>query len=374
MLPALPQAFGNLKDVLRSAISSLSGEANSLKLPKVKNSLVVMIDGLGWHNLSEYSGHAPFLNKHLSKNSKGYSGFPSTTAASLLSLATGQAPSNHGFIGYRVFDKSNKTSVNLLTGLDISEISKYSKALRLSQVHANTVVVSRPEYHDSAFSEATFAEARFIGETEIERRFELALKELNSATGKVIYLYVPELDQTAHKFGVHSAKWIEKLELVDSQMHKLVRGVTSDRGVILTADHGIVDVAKEKHIYLDEFEELPGLIDVGGDPRATVLYFEGLADIGDLRLKLTEWLAGTASVWTVADLVDSGCYSSEVFQHENILPDLIVMPKSDWACYHRDFAKVASLQMIGQHGGLTPEEITVPVIRLAAYSSSLLVP
>lgn len=374
MLPALPQAFGNLKDVFRSAINSIDGLSNPMQLPKVKSSLVIMVDGLGWHNLTQYSGHAPFLKKHMSKSSKGYCGFPSTTASSLVSLATSVTPAKHGFIGYRVFDRNRNQSVNLLTGLDVSTVDEYLSERIRTQDESRTVVVSRSEYRDSAFSAATFGSARFIGAADIEERFEIALMELNSPSSQVVYLYVPELDQTAHKFGYQSNKWIERLELIDAQVQKLVRGLASNRGVILTADHGIVDVSRENQIYLDECENLSGVIDVGGDPRSTFLYFDHKDEIARNRAILEEHLAGLASVHTVQDLVDCGLYGTEVNTKANVLPDLVVMAKPGRACYHRSFAKPASMEMIGQHGGITDQEIGIPIIKLGAYSSSLLVP
>ncbi len=333
-----------------------------------------MVDGLGWQNLSQYSGHAPFLKKYMSKQAKGYCGFPSTTAASLVSLATGVSSGEHGFIGYRIFDRRTNESVNLLTGLESHTLGSYLKRNIPGEIQSRTVVISRPEYRESAFSQATFGSARFVGETDIEDRFNKALDELNGSVGQVVYLYVPELDQTAHKFGYQSPKWIERLELIDAQVQKLVRGLASNRGVVLTADHGIVDVPSDKHIYLDECEDLTGLLDVGGDPRATFLYFDEAADSKSNKVALNAFLGNVASVHTISELVESGLYSSDIFSDRHVLPDYVVLSKPGRACYHRSFAKPASMQMIGQHGGITDQEISVPILRFGAYSSSLLVP
>ncbi len=374
MLPALPQAFGNLKDVFRSAYDSINGRPNPLNLPRVKNALVIMVDGLGWENINQFPGHAPFIKKHMTKHAKGFSGFPSTTAASIVSSATGVEPSVHGFIGYRIFDRAKSESVNLLTGLDSNSVSRYLKVPNLSE-QAQTVVVSRPEYRDSGFSFATFPNSRFIGEENISSRFDVAIEELNSGSGKVIYLYVPELDQTAHRFGSRSEKWVQQLELVDSELKKLISLVQPNRGVLLTADHGVIDVPNEGHIYLDECQVLSGrLLDVGGDPRATFLYFAPEVEIQGMKRELRAWLGETAHVVDVSELVEAGLYSSDVLAHSNIKPDLVVLAGTKRATYHRNFAKPASLNMIGQHGGVSVEEITIPILKLASYSSSLLVP
>jgi hypothetical protein len=375
MLPALPQAFGNLKDVFRSAYDSLSGGANPLNLPRVKNSLVIMVDGLGWENLNQFSGHAPFIRKCMQKDAKGYSGFPSTTAASIVSLATGKSPSIHGIMGYRVFDREKSESVNLLTGLTAETVKHYLRSDPIISNNEQLVVVSRTEYEDSGFSMATFPGAKFLGAASISQRFNLALNELNSGSGKLIYLYIPELDQAAHRFGSNSDKWTQLLEQVDAELKQLHESAAKNRGIILTADHGVIDVPAHGRVYLDECDAIKdSLLDVGGDPRATFLYFKDGVDQVRARSELSEWLDGAAQVFDMTELVAAGLYDQEVLLLENIAPDLVVLAETRRVCYHRGFAKPASLNMIGQHGGLTAAEITVPILKLGDYSSSLLVP
>ena len=375
MLPAIPQAFGNLKDVFLSARESLSGKTNPLDLPRAKSTLVIMVDGLGWFNITNFAGHAPFLKKQMTKTSKGFSGFPSTTAASIVSLATGEVPSRHGFLGYRIYDRTSEESVNLLTGLDSTSVRTYLHSQQISQ-SVEVVVVSKPEYLESGFSLATFGDSRFVSATQIEERFDLALQELNSGSGKLIYLYVPELDQTAHRLGSKSNKWIELLELVDAQVKALDAKALTGRGIIVTADHGIVDVESQGHIYLDECNALStsDLVDIGGDPRSTFIYFEAGTDITNKKTKIQNWIGESAIVLDIEDLLANGLYEKTALNFSNILPDLVVLAGQNVACYHRSFAKPASLNMIGQHGGISDAEITVPIIRLGSYSSSPLVP
>jgi predicted AlkP superfamily pyrophosphatase or phosphodiesterase len=375
MLPALPQAFGNLKDVFRSAHDSLNGRPNPFDLPKVKNSLFILVDGLGWENINQFPGHAPFLKRNMPKQAKGFSGFPSTTASSIVSIATGQQPSRHGFIGYRIYDRNKAESVNLLTGLSPETVSEYLKELCFVESSNDLVVVSKPEYQDSGFSYATFPDARFFGASDINKRFEIALQELNTGSGKLIYLYVPELDQTAHKFGCQSDKWIQLLEKLDSEVKNLQALAHKSCGILLTADHGVVDVPSGGHIYLDECADLENqLADVGGDPRASFLYLKDAANRAKVKSVLIDWLGTAAQIFEVSELIDAGLYDKEVLSLGNILPDFVVLAGSKRATYHRDFAKPASLAMVGQHGGLSDAEITIPILRLGAYSSSLLVP
>ena len=147
MLPAIPPAFGNLKDVFRSAQKSVLGQENAFALPKVSSAIVVMVDGLGAKNLEASQRYAPFLSS--ASQSTIYSGFPSTTASSITTFATGVSNSEHGLFGYKIFDRSRQESVNLLSGIDKYSVLDYLKVEPIStemlcQVHAVTL----PEYAD----------------------------------------------------------------------------------------------------------------------------------------------------------------------------------------------------------------------------------
>ena len=372
MLPALPGGFGNLRHVLRSAVESTRGQANELKLPRANKALVIMVDGLGWHNFDSHNGHAPFLRKFLV--GKRYCAFPSTTASSITSVATGVTPSEHGIIGYKVFDKETDSSVNFLSGLDSTSAVRFQpKSEDFGQFRDAITVVTKPEYLNSGFSELTFPSNRHVAESDLEARFGLAKREMENGSSPVVYLYVPELDQIAHKFGSKSDAWLAALELLDSLTKSHFANLRQNHGLLLTADHGIVDVNSDQHVYLDECSDLnEQLIDVGGDPRATFLYLKPGSTVTAEQLNL--WLAGRGLAMTWGELVQAGLYSTGVAHFEKIAPNLVVFAGNKAANYHRSFAKPASLKMIGQHGGITNEEIAVPIFALGAYSSSLLVP
>ena len=107
MLPAAPKDVGRLSDVFVSAAAAIGkGSENRLRLPKVSSAVVVLVDGLGYENLTAASGYARFLNSQ--KVEAMRCEFPSTTATSLTGLATGMRSGEHGIIGYSVFDRNHE--------------------------------------------------------------------------------------------------------------------------------------------------------------------------------------------------------------------------------------------------------------------------
>jgi predicted AlkP superfamily pyrophosphatase or phosphodiesterase len=191
-------------------------------------------------------------------------------------------------------------------------------------------------------------------------------KLLRTKTKSLTYLYFPELDSIAHSSGVASTEWLNKLEEVDSSIKQLVSSLDKDSALILTADHGIVDVARENQILLDEIE-LDGLVAVTGDPRNAFLYFETNIDLETTQRSLQEALGEGVIVANPDELYATGWLTKPV-TNKRYLPDLFLISQSNVAVYHRKFAKPQSLRMIGQHGGVSQTELVVPLLRFGAYA------
>ena len=366
MLPSVPKSFGRLSEANLSAFLALQGKQNQLDLPSRKSYAVILIDGLGVQNIKSAGAHARFLNNKLSSSKTLFAGFPTTTATSLASLATGKENGTHGFLGYRIFDRKLGKAINLLNDLgeqlpprdyqDLETISEIASGLGI-----NVVTVGPAEYAGSGFTEATMPASKYLAAKTIEERFEITSRELANP-GSLIYLYVPELDQLAHRFGVDSNNWLETLEELDSVVSKFFTAIPKAAGAILTADHGVIDVPKSNQIFLDEFASLKDILMIGGDPRAGYLYLEAGIDLISKRREIAAELAGLVDVVTVAELVESGWFEPLSKAALRISPDLVLLPKSERVVYHRDFAKQKSLEMIGQHGGMTKAEWEVPLL------------
>ena len=357
-----------------SALGSITGQENRLGLPKAKSACVVLVDGLGSANLRNRSGHANFLAGRLAKDGSILCGFPSTTVASLASFSTGLRAGQHGMIGYQVFDRQTGTNVNLLTGISsATEARVWQSHETISEKAAQKSVlcyfVGPAEYQDSGFTNATMREAIYVPAKTIEERVVSAQKILSGKESALVYLYVPELDQRAHAFGVKSGEWVEKLEDLDLAIRQLTKALPANVGVLLTADHGIVDVATERHIYLDQLP-LDGLVSVGGDPRVLFLYFEqpeGSSPAPEIIDSLKAFVGKRAIVATKSQMIDSGWYGQVRAEAANRMPDIFLIAHGETALYHRDFAKPKSLKMIGQHGAFSDDELFVPFLKFGAF-------
>jgi len=366
MLPSAPKSLGRLGEVLISALKSASGVTNTLGLPSRRSVCVILVDGLGSTNLKSAAGHARFLNSQQSDSAMCW--FPATTSTSITSFATASSPWDNGFLGYQVFNRSTQTAMNLLSGWkEYAEGENYQEASTIAEIASDRGVgfhtVAPSAYERSGFTGATMRGSEFHGVDKIAERFTEALTLLTQPEAKVIYLYIPELDQLAHAKGSESTSWLNQLEDLDSLMRDFVSSIPRGAGVILTADHGVVDVSRENHIYLDELIAKSDFKFVGGDTRSLYLYFEDTVDKQAARELLEDRLGDSSYISTPEDLIAAGYWKSLSPKSENVAPDLLVLARKRVALYHRGFAKVKSLEMVGHHGSITNEELAIPLLK-----------
>jgi len=366
MLPSAPKSLGRLGEVLISALNSVSGETNNLGLPSRRSVCVILVDGLGSANLKSAAGHARFLNSQQSDSAMCW--FPATTSTSISSFATASNPWDNGFLGYQVFNKATQTPMNLLSGWkDYSEGENYQETATIAEISLSRGVafhtVAPSAYERSGFTGATMRGSLFHGVDRIADRFSEAKKLLARPEAKVIYLYIPELDQLAHSKGSESTAWLNQLEDLDSLVKDFVTPIPKGSGVILTADHGVVDVSQENHVYLDEFMPKSEFKFVGGDTRSLYLYFEDAVDKQASRELLEDRLGDSCYICTPEDLIAAGYWKALSPKSENVAPDLLVLARKSVALYHRGFAKMKSLEMVGHHGSITNEELAIPLLR-----------
>ena len=353
-IPKAPKSLGRTRHVLNSCQLAVRGKANPLGFNSVTSVIVILVDGLGYRQLEQVSGHAP----NIWRNSKPIkSGFPATTSVNIKSFATGLTPAEHGFLGYRL--KHNQGVTNLLTDLEKIEISEFAGGINISDGgdrQCKFSVVSRSEYEESGFSRVTLTGADFHGVDELSERFRAASR-IAQNPGQVVYLYIPELDKTGHKEGWGSASWLKHLEQVDSGVRYLAQKALP---VVLTSDHGMINTSPELQIHLDRFVSSRHIEAIAGDTRCSYLH-TSLS-----KANLEEVLEGQPlSVYELRDIEEAGWFGGEVqteFRYR--LPDIILVAHENHVILHKDFNTERAYKMIGHHGTFDDREIEVPLMRI----------
>ncbi|TFC52608.1 alkaline phosphatase family protein [Cryobacterium sp. TMT1-21] len=378
MLPARQFSPLRLADVLASSLSSVLGRPNPLGLGPASKAVVVLADGLGVSSLRARAGHARFLNSLLTKTSVVDGVFPSTTAAGIATLTTGVPPGQHGLVGYRVFDAERDRVVNQLTGWDAGmqpEIWQRQRTVFQQATDAGVpgFAIGPRRYAASGFTQAVLRGARYVSAESLADRFAAARHLLDTEPRALVYLYVPELDVAAHAQGWESARWLAELETLDGALARFAGGLRADEGLLVTADHGIVDVPSTRQVLFDTVPELVANVrHIGGDPRCVQLYLEpGLG--GDSAQALADaWSdveGARAWVFTREDAIRAGLFGEIAAEVRPRIGDVIVAARKLVAYYDSRESNQSARSMVGQHGSLTDEELRVPLIRSGAFSN-----
>ena len=370
-IPPAGRDVGKLNTVFDSlyrAVATQEPSVDGFGFKSLKSAVLVLIDGFGVANLRARSGHAKNLFRLFDAQRRSIRcEFPSTTVVSLSGLTTGLRSSEHGLIGYNVRDPKANELTNLLSGWERngSNPKPWKSVQTISERQGSVLVhvVSNPEYEKSGFTSLTMPGAVFHGVQDIEDRVLKAM-DVGSKANNLVYLYIPELDQLGHMYGSDSAAWSELLEQIDSALRPLLE---SRIPVVVTSDHGMVDVPIERQIYLDEIEIFTNNVELaGGDTRSSFVYLREGVSKTTFTAEIEELLGEVVWIADWDELADAG-YVTQPKDPDRRYPDLALLARKSVTLYDRRTARPRSLQMVGHHGSITDAEMQVPLI----YAGSL---
>ncbi|MCW3494577.1 alkaline phosphatase family protein [Microbacterium sp. SSM24] len=367
-LPADPPRARSLTGVVPQLSAALDGRSDWFA--PATSAVILVVDGLGAINLAARAGHARFLAQAGTKKDVARTVFPSTTASALTSLLTATAPGAHGIVGYRARVPGTDDVINQLRGWDTDGLPQsWQRSVPLTSSSGRPFfTVTKREYAGTGFTAATQAGAEFHGVDDLVERFETAADLASRTPGSLVYLYAPELDGIGHRRGWESDEWLVGLERMDAAARILAESLAPGVGAIVTADHGMVDVPRHRHILLhDDDPLLDGVHLIGGEPRMLHLY----AEPGEAQAVLHNWRVAEASrswVMSRSELIASGLMGPVDAEVAPRIGDVIVAARSNVVYYDDRLADKGPQKMVGQHGSLTPEERVVPLLRLGAFA------
>ena len=380
--PARPEyGVASLADVLPSVLSVLGvpGEQDVLglagPLAGVRRIVVLLVDGLGWHQLPAAGQCAPAL---AALTTGGHArrlttGFPSTTPTSLVSLGTGTPPGPHGVLGFHTLIPGTDRVLTHTHWVDDPDPRSWQPLpTRLERAAAAGVMVtavSRPEFAGSGLTVAANRGGAFVGASGVDELATELLTALAAADGPTLVSgYHPDLDRAGHVHGVESPPWRAAAAELDRLLQRLVDGLPEDAALLVTADHGQLNVPAGPtfRFDLDTDPRLrAGVRVVAGEPRARYLHTEPGAT-ADVVAAWRSVLGPAAVVAERAELVEAGWFGPVPPRHLARIGDVVVTCQERFVVLASE-TEPGATNLVGFHGGATEVELAIPLM-LAARS------
>jgi hypothetical protein len=389
-LPATIAAlFGHSPgDLLPGALPPLPEELWQDWLPGLRRVVLILVDAMGYRLVQRMwqTGEGQPLAS-LAERGRLVpltSVFPSTTCAALLSLHTGVGPATHGWLSYIMYlrelgilansillcpHKSHQRDSLVDMGLDpATAIPRPSLETGLTARGVTTRAVLSAFLAYSAFTQMLYQGVSKMRTHRQASDFWGHLRhELAKTRGRpaLISGYWSGIDSLSHAYGPETDLSDGEFRTVNYLLERefLSQLPPEDRKgtlLLITADHGQIYVPPAGIVTADEDPDLASqlLVPVSGESRAAFLYprpSRAAAIVEHLEKAYPDWF----TVLESRQALDLGLLGSPVYDESYARAgDLLVLPRGSHALQQ----SLPRVSLLGRHGGLTAEEMLVPLI------------
>ena len=374
---------GSIANLMSSLVSGLGGEKGTCaplsllaaaEIASFRNVCLLVIDGLG-HEYLRAHPEANWLNGHL--RGRITSVFPSTTATAITTFLTGEPPSRHGLTGWHMYFRELGSVLAVLPGraryggVGLSEAGVapsvlFDQAAVFDRVGVESVVLSPAQIAHSDFNQAHLGRGKLRPFRGLEAMLDIVVElARDSRERRFIYGYWPELDGLGHTDGMNSEASVRHLRQIDRALATCATALAGTGTLlVVTADHGQIDILDSDRISLDDHPELSELLvlPLCGESRTAYSYVRPHR-AGAFERYVIENLSHAVDLHVSRDLVDLGWFGpgdphprllERIGDYTLVMRDHFVI--KDWLPHEKKY------ELTGVHGGMTPDEMYVPVV------------
>ncbi len=366
---------------LSRAMASLSGapielDETSASLAQAigpaEHYVFILADGLGM-NLIESMPETSYLRSHTAKEISSV--FPSATAPAITSLATGVWPGEHGVLGWFLYLQEREIQaialpfVERFTGRPLDELGVQERDIvagsPLLQDYGRAAMMLMPNaIQDSAYTNRISGGVNIHGYEELDGAIETLMQRIDTASGPTYtYCYYSHVDSQSHVYGPGSDAVRTEVEILNQAVRRLSRALGRDARIVLTADHGLYDVADHQKVVLDPSDDLMALLSAppAGEPRVPVFHVLAgrAAEFAD---RFRERYGEHFALLAVDEVDELGLLGPAPLSARARLRfgDFMAISGAGEALVYQPDQGI--FDMLGYHGGLSAEEMRIPLM------------
>lgn len=344
--------------------------------------ILMVIDGLGY-NFLQKNGNNRENPSFLFKNLKGKitSVFPTTTAAAMTSFYSGLAPQNHAVPAWFSYLKEIGMVSTILPfktrGFDFSFEKNnifpsdiFSFKSLFSNIKYDYYSIIPKNLKGSAYSNFVLEGSKQIGFKNLNDFFKKISKAAlakSTKSKKYIIAYWPEFDAISHKKGVQSRVAFDHFREIDKRISIFTSKMKEKSlkfRLIITADHGLIDTIPEHTIWLKNHPKLKEtlILPICGEPRAPFFYVRP-SKIEDFENYVNSKLNHAGDLKKGEKLILDHLFglnecNSQIFER---VGDYVLLMKENYI-FRDQLIGENRHELIGNHGGLSDDELFVPLI------------
>lgn len=337
--------------------------------------LFVLVDGMGTNLQSASPTDGWFESAERIGLTSAY---PSTTAVALTSQASGLWPAEHGVTGWHTHLTDRGITVlplkatERLSGKPIKQIDVPFREIvppdsLFPRLTHKPRVFMKKSIRGGQFARWAFEGITRTGTKTVSQAFERVRHHLRKVDApSFTHLYLEDLDSMSHRNGPFSENVAALLARIDRELLQTNEAVGAKVRVIVSADHGHIDVPRDRCTLLNSGDPILSLLVAppSGDSRNPIFH---------VRTGREEEFAAVFNARFGDDfvLVDSAAIERERIMGPCPFSDLTRTRLGTFVGIARSAAALEyipeggrSKNHLGMHGGLSKDEIQVPLFLL----------
>jgi hypothetical protein len=379
MKPVFPDYNGGSIVNLMSTIARARGGKTAYSTLKIlppsiiKDSKVVIllvIDGLGYDYVQSHPG---ILRDNL--KGKMTSVFPPTTAAAITTYFTGDAPQEHGITGWNMHVTEAGGIMTVLRHRSRMGKLALDNALPFSSIHplksfsekmrTRAIILQETQVTNTSYSKSLAGRAALQSCTSLKNLGVQLSRAVHTRKKTYIYAYWSRFDIFCHLYGKSNNKVIQHYQELQKMILSLTKKLKGQSiSFIITADHGQIDTTKAHTISANDLPEFKKTLTLPlcGEPRAAYVYVRPRY-VKEFEQYVKKKLRHVATLTTPDELIQKGVFGLKKPHRElhRRIGDYILLMKDNYVL--RDYVLGEEPpQLIGYHGGVSREEMEVPLI------------
>lgn len=350
-----------------SVITDMIGETQHL--------IFVVVDGFG-ETLLNSLGAQSFLAQHKKLSLRTV--FPTTTASALTSFFTGEWPNRHAAIGwYTYLPEVNSVATIVPFVRSIDQIALTEIGLTLDQVYSTPSLLSRYKrnkisllpYYICGSGFSTYCSGGGVQKSyrDLNEAVDIIVDRIKGSNVQTYtYLYISDVDSMGHKFGYTSDRTLIATRHVDQLLSKLHKNLKEHIRIIVSSDHGGLDVSPQNTHYIAESGPITALLknDPSGDSRVGYFHVKPGAEV-EFETIFKEFYGPNFYLISVDESESLGIFGpgklTDIARAR--IGTFVSLSKGiDVLLYDSPSRAPSGKRLIGHHSGLSPAEIIVPLI------------